>query len=681
MLQPPFRRRLLAAAVLAAGLPPAALAQSTQTIVITGQPLVAGSAQPASVLRGDALVRRRAATLGDTLDGLPGVAATGFGPGASRPVIRGLDGERVRLLEDGGAALDASALSFDHAAAGDPLIADRIEVLRGPAVLLYGGNAIGGLVNTIQNRIPQRAPASAFGGRAELRGGGAAPGPSGAVVLEGAAGPGLAWHVDAFGRDQDALRVPRHTPVDAGEALPPADRVRNSASRSSGGAVGFGVVGSGGQHLGAAVDTVRRHYGVVVEPDVAIDMQRDRLDVQGRWRPAGGGWLRDVEARATHARYRHDEIEGDGAIATRFASRGTELRVLARHAAWAGWQGAFGAQLDRQRFSAQGDEAFVPATRTRSTALFGLQERRFGDADAGWQVAAGARIERVQVDSLGDAPDAAEPRFGAAVERRFSPKSVQLALSRAPERGWTLHAAVGSSQRAPAYHELYADGVHVATAAVERGDPTLGVERSRHVELGIGWRGEGWSVQLDAHAMRFGRYLALDATGVDVTLPGEDGEPDRVLPEYAWRGVRARLAGFEIEAQRRWTMAGLTFELSGSVDAVRGTQSASGEALPRLPPRRARLALVAGSGAWQVGAGLRHAAAQRRVPATDRATPGWTMLDLWAGASARPDALGWFVQLANATDELAYNASSIAGVRDLAPLGGRALSAGIRAVF
>ena len=182
---------------------------ASQTIVITGNPLRLESLIPASVLKGDELTRTRTGTLGDPLSGLPGVAATGFGPQSSRPVIRGLDGDRIRLLDNGAAAVDASSLSFDHAAAIDPLVVERLEVLRGPAALLYGGNATGGVVNAIDNRIPRNA-LQGLTGRAEARFGGAARERAGAAVIEGGAGA-LNWHADLAARKSRDLRAPNGT--------------------------------------------------------------------------------------------------------------------------------------------------------------------------------------------------------------------------------------------------------------------------------------------------------------------------------------------------------------------------------------------------------------------------------------------------------------------------------------
>jgi iron complex outermembrane receptor protein len=669
-----------------------ALAQ-TQTIVITGNPLGReAGATPVSVLSGNGLALRRAGTLGETLDGLPGVSASGFGPNSSRPVIRGLDGDRVRLLDGGSASVDASNLSFDHASATDPLVAERIEVLRGPAALLYGGNATGGVVNVIDNRIP-RVAATGLSGRAEVRLGGAADERAGAAVLEGGGG-GFGWHADLHGRSASDLRAPRYTPLEDGEPLAPSTRVRNSEARSEGGAIGGGWVGSQG-YLGASLDTARQRYGVTVEPDVLIRMQRDRFSLAGELRALPGPFTQ-LTAQASHTRYRHDEVEGSGEVGTTFRSTGDEFRLQLRHAPLGPLQGVVGVQTERLDFSALGEEAFVPGTRTRSSALFLLEEMNAGAA----RLSFGARSERVRVSSEGDAAGAEEPRFGAPAERRFSPTSASLSASLGGPLGWQASATLGHTERAPAYYELYANGVHVATAAYERGDASLPTERSRHAELGLAWAGPHSSVKLSAFSTRFARYIALDATGVDITVEGGHGhgegggedeghDHDETVPEYLFRSVRARLQGFELEGRHQLLAAtagrGYGLVLSGSLDTVRGTNLDTGEPLPRLAPLRARVALEAQADTWQLGAGLRHAARQTRVPATDAATPGHTLLDLWAGgtlpASWFSGQWQWFAKLNNATDRLAYNAAAINTVRGLSPEGGRALSVGLRTRF
>ena len=660
------------------------------TVVITGNPLQRDlGARAASQLSGPELLLRRAATLGETLDGLPGVAGSGFGPNSNRPVIRGLDGDRVRVLDNAGAAVDASNLSFDHAVALDPLVAERIEVLRGPAALLYGGNATGGVINALDNRIPRDALAG-IGGRAELRLGGAARETAGAVLLEGGAN-GLNWHVDAAGRNSHNQRTPLFAPVVDGQPQPARRAVFNSAGSSRSGAVGASWADARG-YLGLAVDGLRNDYGVTVEPDVSIRLQRERLQLAGERRGLGG-LFSSVALQASTTRYQHEEVEGSGAVGTTFKSRGGELRLQATQAPvavaalGATLRGVLGLQAERLDFQALGEEAFVPGTQTRNQALFTLQSLTLA---GGTVLSAGVRLEQARIDSDGDAAGAAgvdTPRFGPATSRQFSPHSLSLGLVSpigGAASGWRWRATLGSTQRAPAYYELYANGVHVATAAFELGDPRLGLERSRHLELGLAWRSGAHSLKASVFSTHFANFISLDATGAEITIPGASGEPDTVLPEYRFQGVRARLRGAEIEGRTRLLQGSLTLDLSGSVDLLRGDNLSVGEPLPRLSPTRARLGLEAGLSGLHAGVDVRYAARQLRFSSNDTATAGATLLDLWARGSlwGGPQAAGssgsWFAKLANATDELAFNPVAVATVRGLSPLPGRSLLAGVQ---
>lgn len=663
-------------AALVAAAAPAWAQQKPETVIVTGNPLGSGEvATPVSVLSGQGLVLRRGSSLGETLDGLPGVASSYFGPNANRPVIRGQDGDRIRVLSNAAASLDASSLSFDHAVPIDPLVVDRIEVLRGPAALLYGGSAVGGVVNAIDNRIP-KARIDGASGAVESRFGGAA-GERAVSALVETGGHGFALHADAFGRRTDDLSVPAFDrPLEDG-STERRSRVANSASRAQGGALGSSFVWDQG-YVGASIDTYRNDYGIVAEDDITIQMRRDKLALAGEVRmPAG--FITTLRAQAASTDYRHQEIEGDGSVGTTFETRGSDARVEAVHKALplgAGrLEGMAGLQVESSRFSALGEEAFVPSTRTRQAAAFVLERWTWGD---GGHLSAGVRGEQVRVQSRGDA-DGADSQFGPAQQRTFAPRSASIGgvLNLGPR--WQLSANGSYTERAPTSYELYANGVHAATSAYERGDPQQALERGRNLDLSLGWRVGAHRVKVGVFESRFANYIALAATGEPDFVDDEGGS----FPVFAFRGVRAKLYGLELEGSWR-AMAGVrTVDVDARLDIVRGSNVDSGDALPRLAPRRATMGVTLQQGAWTVRAEVQHVSAQDRVPATDSVTAGWTLVNLSASHAlnlgAREALL--FVKLQNVGDRLAYSASTIGTVRALSPLPGRGLTAGLRLSF
>ena len=640
-------------------------------VVVTGNPLSQRElAAPVQALSGDALTLKRGASLGDTLDGLAGVGSTYFGPNSNRPTMRGLDGDRVRMLSNSGASVDASSLSFDHALPVDPLVLTRVEVLRGAAALQYGGNAIGGVVNAIDNRIPRLAQPG-LNGVAELRLGGASDERGGAVVLDGGSNA-FAWHVDAADRRADDQRVPRFTSEDG-----TSTRVRNSDAHGRSGAVGGSLLFSQG-YAGVSVEDYHNEYGVTVEPDVRIQMQRQRLATAGEWRDPLPGLAR-VTWQFASSRYKHQEVEGSGEIGTVFESDGKDGRVEATHAAFQGnWgtvQGVLGWQWDQSDFSALGEEALVPGTKTRSNALFLIEQFKSGP----WSLQAGARAERVSVASTGGD----EERFGDPVTRRFSPKSLSLSGAYELGQGFSLSSNLSSSQRAPTFYELFANGVHVASGAFEVGDVNLGLERAKAVDLGLHWKqGEAkWSLQV--YQTRFSNYIALDASGRSAELVGEDGGTETV-PEYLYRGVRARMHGIELEGRQPLpAVAGWGLTLGTTLDLVRGTNRDTGEPLPRLAPVRGSLSIQAERGPWLIQAELRGARRQDRVPALDTPTAGYGILRLNIARHfdiGNLDAM-WYLKLDNLANKLAYNAGSVQTIRELTPLPGRSVFAGLQVKF
>lgn len=662
----------LLAAVLAAAAPAWAQQSSPSIVTVTGNPWGDGEvATPFSVLSGAALVTRRGSSLGETIDGLPGVSSTYFGPNANRPVIRGQDGDRIRVLSNSGASLDASGLSLDHAVAIDPLVVERIEVLRGPAALMYGGSAVGGVVNTIDNRIP-RSALSTFSGAVESRAGGAAGERALSAMVEGG-GNGIALHADAFWRRTDDLRVPTFDRPLEGGGTERRNRIANSGSQAQGGALGASRAWAQG-FLGVSVDTYRNDYGVVASEDTIIQMTSDKLALAGEWR-APGAPITVWRAQAAGTDYQHQEIEG-GLVGTTFKTRGADARFEALHrpvSVGAGrLEGTLGAQWESSRFSALGEEAFVPSTQTRQAAGFVLERWTWG---RGNHLSVGVRAERIDVRSAGD-EDGSALRFGPAQERRFLPRSssVSALVRLAPQ--WQLTASGSQTERAPTHYELYANGVHAATGVYERGATQQAMERGRNMDWALAWASGPDRIKIGSFDARFSNYIVLQ----------EAGEPDFInasgerLPVYVFQGVRASLKGIEAEGQWRVRAGVTSVDLDAKFDAVKGRNLDSGEALPRLAPRRASVGLSLTHAQWRVHAEAQHAWAQVRVPSADVATPGFTLVHLTLSRVLRIDereAL-LFVKLQNAGNTLAYSASTIGTVRSLAPRPGRGLTAGVR---
>lgn len=662
-----FRCSAVCAAIfplLNASLPSAhAQTPALQEITITGNPLGATDLiAPAASLSGPALLLRQGTTLGETLDGTPGVSSTYFGPNASRPVIRGLDGDRIRILANGGASVDASGLSYDHAVTADPISMERVEVLRGPGALLYGGSAVGGVVNVIDNRIP-REPVEGVTGKADLGLTSGNAGKGTGFLIEGG-NDRVGLHADVFQRSTADVRVPAELACGKPGANPLARRICNSASDVRGGAVGGSVFFERG-YLGGSVSSYRNEYGTVAEDDVTIGMRSLRHALQGELRNPLP-WLQSIKAQASHTDYRHTEYEG-GAPGTVFASQGSDYRVEARHARVGALDGVIGMQGERTDFSAVGEEAFASASRTRQNALFVHEELA-----TGWgRLSLGVRTERVTVASLGN-PDVA--RFAPA-ERSFSPASYALGALWKLSAQWQLTGNLASSQRAPRDYELFANGPHLATGAWELGNAALAVERSSSADAGLQWKDGAHKFSLNAYVNRFRNYIGLDATGNTT-----DG-----LPEFAYRQVRARFTGLEVSGTRRLIEGGQTLDLELRADRVRAVNLDTGQPLSRIAPARAGATLVWAKGAWGARLGVDHSARQTRVAPGELATPGyalWNAALTWRMKAGAANLL-WFARLDNAGDRLAYSATSILTqtAPGKSPLPGRSVKLGVQAVF
>lgn len=630
------------------------------------------AAQPIGVLAGDTLRRRLGNTLGETLAYELGVSSTYFGPGASRPVIRGLAGARVKVLEDGIDALDAASVSVDHAVGLDPLAAQQIEIFRGPTTLLYGSGAVGGVVNTVTNRIPA-AVEEGLDALVELRGDTVSRARSAAVRLDGATNA-LAWHFDGSRRTADDYEVPNGARLGHHDDEEAAGVVRNSDFATSSAAAGASWIGERGS-FGVAVSRLESGYGVPghvhaedadgddadphhghADARARIDLAQTRVDVRAE--RLGLRRFPEIELALGINDYEHVELE-DADVGTRVGNDAYEGRVEVVHAPLGLWQGAFGAQLGARELTAIGEDAFMPPTDTRTAGLFVLEHRDL----AAWQLSLGARVERVRHDAagLGSAYDATATSLSAAAIRRLAGDvSVSVNAARA--------------ERVPAAEELYSNGPHLASRTFEIGSPLLGVETSNHVDIGVRRTDGRITWALTAFRTDYDGFIHLAATG---TVDAETR-----LPIYAYRQQDARLAGLEAELFARvadvWT-GELDVRLFG--DTVRARLD-NGERLPRIPPRRLGLRLQYHDARLVAGVEAVRYDRQARTAPFETPTGGYTLLGFdvaWTLSTGADRSVDVFLEGTNLLDEEARRHTSI--VKDLAPLPGRNVTVGVRVSF
>ena len=648
---------------------------------------------PADTLSGLRLLWQRKSSLGETLDGLPGVSSTYFGPFVSRPVIRGMDGDRIRVLQNGTGTLDASSLSFDHAVPYDPLVAERIEVVRGAAAVLYGGNAVGGVVNVIDNRIPT-APLNGVSGRVEARNGGADRERSLGAVLEAGNGT-FAIHADVFDRTSKDLSIPgfarsaRQRAVDGPGIVQPEGTLPNSDAKASGGTLGASTTWDNG-YLGLSYGSFNANYGSPAEAAVRIDMKSERLDVAGEARELGS-LITGAKFKLGHSDYQHRELE-NGAPNTTFTNRGYDGRLELTHGKLGPLTGAFGLQLTKFDFSALGAEAFVPKASTDAKGMFLYEELPLGK----WKLSFGARGDRTRVSSEGGGPiDAGTglPRFGPAQSRNFSTGSGALGMLYALSKDLGLAANLSTTQRAPTYYELYANGPHVATGAFEVGDSALSKERSRSIDVGLRWRAGAHSASVSVYRTQFKNFLAALNTGNTRGADGElnpvdadgdgvaDGSGEDILPEFRYRVVPALFRGIEASSRIRVYERTGTIDLDLKGDVVRVYDRSTGQPLPRISPARIGIGAEYGLNRFTARADLVHAGAQNRISANELPTDGYTLVNLVFGYNFAFEkaSLNAFLKVNNLFDREARNHSSF--LKDRAPLGGRAALVGVRGSF
>ncbi len=663
--------------------------------------------RPVEVLAGERLDAAKANSIGETVNKLPGVQSSYFGPGVGRPIIRGFDGARVQVLSDGLSSGDVSTVSVDHAVTVEPFLANQIEVLKGPATLLYGSGAIGGAVNVVDGRIPEAVTAQPLEGRAELRGGTVNNERTGMFRLDGTSASGnLVFHIDGLHRKTGDYDIPGFAEsaallAEEGETPDPdtAGTLPNSALRTDSAALGLSWVGDRG-FIGIGSSLFNTRYGVPGhaeheeedheeddeghddEAPVRIVMDQRRTEIRGGLNDLGV--FQSLRVKVANTDYTHTEFEGDE-VGTVFDNDSTEARIELVHQPLLGWDGAFGAQWSQRDFLAVGAEAFVPGSESRDTGFFWIGERDFGPVT----VELGARHDRNRIE--------VDDTAAIGRDRAFENLSGSAALRWNFSEAFHLSFGLDRAQRSPTAEELYSNGLHVATASIELGQPELQVETANRAELGLHWHNGPLRIGAQIFRVQFEDFVYLADTGI----------ADDDLPVRVWTQDDATFTGAEAEVD--WTFADNdTGEWAVRVfgDTVRGQLDGSGTRpldfsvphgdhsddysidlavggnLPRIAPSRVGGELRWNRGAWRASLGAVRYARQDDVAAFESATPGYTLVDAhlaWHVDTAGGNAWEVFLDGSNLLDKEARVHTSF--LKDLAPLPGRGVAFGVRAFF
>jgi iron complex outermembrane receptor protein len=638
----------------------------SEQIVVTGSPNRRGEldlASPINVLEGEELALRLEPTLGESLSQEAGISSTYFAPGASRPVIRGLGGDRVKMMENGIDTLDASSSSPDHAVAADPVFAERVEVLRGPATLLYGSNAIGGVVNVLDGRIPDVPSTESFTGTVDLRAGSVADERTAAVNLNGG-GARIGWHLDFLSRETDDYEIPGRASLDADDEDAVSGVLPNSDIETVSGGIGLSYFFGERGFLGVAARGFDAEYGIPgggehheeedeegaeEEEGLRIDMEQRRYDLEGAVTQPFGAF-QGARFRFGLVDYEHAELEAPGVVGTEFFNDAWEGRAEFIQRSRGSRSGSFGIQARSRDLEAIGEEAFLPPSKAENVGLFTFQELGAGALSYQFGLRYEAQDTTVRDPELPD--------------RDFDGLSASIGLVWQTSEDYSLGTSLARSVKMPSGEELYSEGLHFATSSFELGDPGLDEETALGLDITLR-RVEGRVTgSFNLFYNDFSDYIFQAFTGDEV-----EG-----FPVVLWSQADAEFWGAELDlsillAER----AHSSWDLDLLADFVRAEFSDGGN-LPRIPPRRFGVGVHYRGDRLRGGAEVRFVDDQDRIAENETATDGFTMVN--GNVSYRFFFAQQFLDLilkgTNLTNEEARMHTSF--VKDDVPLPGRNIS-------
>ena len=608
---------------------------------ISSDPMV----DPSNIMNGRELSIKRESSIGETLTNMPGVSNSSYGPSVGRPVVRGMDGDHIQILQNGLGNLDVSSLSADHGVSIDPLIIEQIELIRGPASLLYGNGISGGVINAVDHRIPKEA-LTGITGRAESRYESVNRGKSNAAVVD-LGNSSFVIHMDAYNRNTENLSIPSEAVSKySNETSRGKGTLLNSSSNTYGGAMGASMIFDNG-YAGLSFSNHNSNYGSPKEDTVRLDMESNRWDFSSELKELPSFFNR-IKVRMSNTDYQHSEIN-DGVIETTFKNKGTGGSFEMGHKELYGLSGLIGFAFDNSQFKSIGDESFAPNSQTISQSIYMLEEYKFNQH----KISFALRRAEHQIDSIEN--------------KSFSTNNASIGNEYVLNDVWTVKTNINHLERAPSYFELFADGVHAATGQYIVGNSSIKNEVSNGIDFNIKRKDVSNTTSISAYYNYFNNYIGSFNTGTQ-----RDG-----MDEAIFKSVKASFKGVELESKQL-----VADNLTANIRAeyVIAKNEDTGSYLPRIAPLKMGIGSTYQKERYSLNINLLHAFAQNKLSVNELKTDAYTNLSLLATYQIPVKYnIELFTRANNLLNEDIRDATSY--IKDIAPQGGRSIMFGVRGDF
>lgn len=614
---------------------------------ISSDPMV----DPSNIMNGRELSIKRESSIGETLTNIPGVSNSSYGPSVGRPVIRGMDGDHIQILQNGLGNLDVSNLSADHGVSIDPLIIEQIELIRGPSSLLYGNGISGGVINAVDNRIPKEAFTGILG-RAESRYESVNRGKSDAAVVD-LGTSSFVIHMDAYNRNTENLSIPDYAVskyLSINDASHGKGTLLNSSSNTYGGAMGASMIFDNG-YAGLSFSNHNSNYGSPKEDTVRLDMESNRWDFSSELKELPSFFNR-IKVRMSNTDYQHSEIDS-GVIQTTFKNTGTEGSFEFGHKELYGLNGLVGFAFDNSQFKSIGNESFAPNSQTISQSIYMLEEYKFNQH----KISFALRQAEHQIDSIQN--------------KDFSTNNASIGDEYILNNVWAVKTNINHLERAPSYFELFANGVHAATGQYIEGNSSIKNEVSNGIDFNIKRKDVANTTSISAYYNYFNSYIGLFNSGNVKNVNGENWD------EALFKSVKASFTGVELESKQL-----VTDHLTANIrtEYVIAKNEDTGSYLPRIAPLKIGIGSTYQKERYSLNINLLHAFAQNKLSANELKTDAYTNLSL-LGTYQIPVKynIELFTKANNLLNEDIRDANSY--IKDIAPQGGRSIMFGLRGDF